>query len=129
MNGIFLFYHPYKDGGRTQHQRHHKQMGVEEECASAASGAEELECGEAGKLRGWDRLERWEAGTGWKAGASAHHSPFTVVDVYNHCQFSQQGSTATIASSRDNLLAFGDVDELPAVVDAESRVRARSVLD
>ena len=55
--------------------------GVEEECASAASGAEELECGEAGKLRGWDRLERWEAGTGWKTGTSVHHSPFTV-DVY-----------------------------------------------
>jgi hypothetical protein len=79
-------------------------------------------------LRGWDRLERWEAGTGWKAGASVHHSPFTV-DVYNHSQLAQQDSTATIASGKGNLLAFGDVDELPAVVDAESRFRARSVLD
>jgi hypothetical protein len=49
--------------------------------------------------------------------------------MYSHSQLAQQGSTATIASSRDNLLAFGDVDELPEVVDAESRVRAQRVLD
>ena len=77
--------------------------------------------GQAGKLRGWERLESWEAETGWKAGTSAHHSPFTV-DVYNHSQLAQQDSTATIGCGNGILLAFGDVDELLAVVDARSRV-------
>jgi hypothetical protein len=79
--------------------------GVEEQCALAASEAKKLESGEAEKLRGWGRLDRSGAGAGWKAGASAHHSPFTV-DMCNHSQLAQQGSTATIGCGHGILLAF-----------------------
>ena len=62
--------------------------------------------GQAGKLRGWGRLESWDI---------LHHSPFTV-DVYNHSQLAQQDSTATIGGGNGIDLACGDIDELLAVV-------------
>ena len=125
------------DGTYTEQQRRRKHAHntsvttsnvVEEQCASAASDAKKVESDEAEKLRGWDRLKKCEAETGWKAGTSVHHSPFTV-DVCNHSQLVQQVITATIGCGNGILLAFGDGDEFPEVVDAESRFRARSVLD
>ena len=72
-------------------------------------------------------MESWEAGTGWKAGTSVHHSPFTV-DVYNHSQLAQQGSTATIGGGNGIDVACGDIDELLAVVVVESLFRVASAL-
>ena len=120
-------------GASTEEQRRRKtarstnittRNGVEEHCASAASDAEKLVSGEAAKLRGWERLERWEAATGWKAGTSVYHSPF-IVDVYTHSQLVQQNSTAIIGSGNGNLFGCGDVDALSAIVDVESRFRAK----